>query len=437
MHSRRKYFNAGGYLTLAIALTPVVLWLIAMPMPWDTAKNIVENFGKLAGLAGMALFAWAVILSARFKIYNRMFHGLDNTYRAHHNIGLAAFILLLIHPVLITFRYFLSSPTSAYEFLKPSLASPFRALGSIALFLMVLSILVTLYVNVKYEIFILVQRALGLVLFIGAVHAVFVGNSDLGPTSIGILSLQVYFVVLIGAAAAVYIYRSIFHKNFSKFYNYKVENIKKMGDIYDLELVTSEAPMQYKPGQFAFIKVDTTGLLSQSHPFSMSSRPGTNKISFGIKNLGDYTLALGDIKTGSTIKVDGPYGTFSNTIVDKPRQIWIAGGIGITPFLSMASALESGQQVDLYYSTKSSEEAVYIKELQDISSKNKNLKLIQFVQNKSGYLTADAIFKLSKDIDEANFMICGPPAMMSSLRKQLRARGIENKNINTEEFNFS
>ncbi len=107
MNSRRKYFNPGGYLTVIIALTPVILWLIAMPLDWDGAQNIFQSLGKLAGLAGMALFAWAVILSARFKIYNRMFHGLDNTYRAHHNIGSIAFILLLLHPLFLTIRYFL------------------------------------------------------------------------------------------------------------------------------------------------------------------------------------------------------------------------------------------------------------------------------------------------------------------------------------------
>ena len=437
MHSRRKYFNLGGLLTLIIAITPIVLWLIAMPMTWDSTKNIFENLGKLAGLAGMALFAWAVILSARFKIYNRMFHGLDNTYRAHHNIGLAAFMLLLIHPILITYRYFLSSPASAYEFLKPSPSSPFRALGSIALFLMILGIGVTLYINVKYEKFILVQRALGLVLFIGAVHAVFVGNSDLGVYGMGILSLQAYFALLIGIAAIIYVYRSIFHGNFSKFYNYKIESIKQMGDVYELELSTDEQPMPYKPGQFAFIKLDTNGLLSQSHPFSMSSKPGSNKLSFGIKNLGDYTLALGDAQKGSLVKVDGPYGTFSNIIVNNPRQIWVAGGIGITPFLAMAKSIGDSQKIDLYYSAKSLKEAVYLDELRSIASKNSNFKVIPFLEDRDGFITADIIFKNSPDLQDANFMICGPATMMMALRMQIKSKGIANKNINTEEFNFS
>ncbi len=427
----------GGVVTVLIAFTPILLWLIAKPMPWDSLKNISENLGKLAGLAGMALFAWAVILSARFKIYNRMFHGLDNTYKAHHNIGSWAFILLLIHPVLITFRYFLSSPASAYEFIKPSLASPFRAVGSIALFGMVVCFVFTMYISIKHEKFVLVQRILGFILFIGAIHAVFVGNSDLGFTPIGIVTLQIYLGVLIGLAAFVYIYRSIFHGNFAKYDIYKLDKIKKINDNYELILTPQGEPMKYLPGQFAFIKLEADGILGQSHPFSMSSDPAGKELIFGIKVLGDYTRALEDVQPGTLVKVDGPYGTFSNKIVKNKRQVWIAGGIGITPFMAMAKALDSSQDVDLYYSAKNHKEAIYMEELSRLSKTKKNLRIIPFMEDEKGFVNAELIFEMSKELDDANFMICGPMMMMKSLRSQLRDKGVANKNINTEEFNFS
>jgi predicted ferric reductase len=434
---RNKYTNFGWLITIIIAVVPIALWLVARPMPWDSLKNISENLGKLAGLAGMALFAWAVILSARLKIYNKLFLGLDNTYRAHHTIGAWAFILLLIHPVLITFRYFLSSPISAYEFIKPSLASPFRALGSIVLFGMVICLLFTMYIRIKHEKFVLVQRILGFLLFIGAIHAVMVGNSDLGFTAIGIRSLQIYMFVLVALAAVVYVYRSIFHGNFAKYNIYKIDKINKSGENYELVLSPQGEPIKYLPGQFSFIKLEAEGILGQTHPFSMSSDPSKDKLSFGIKVLGDYTKELADAKVGTIVKVDGPYGTFSNKILKNPRQIWIAGGIGITPFVSMAKALGKDQKVDLYYSAKDSKQAVFMKDLESIANTKPNLKLIPFMEDKKGYITADTIYEKSKDIEGANFMICGPIMMMQSLRSQLRSKGVPNKNINTEEFNLS
>lgn len=434
-YMRNRYTNLGWLVSILVALTPIALWMIAMPTTWDGAKNTFENIGRLAGLAGMALFAWNVILSARLKIYNKLFLGLDNTYRAHHIIGSTAFILLLIHPVMIAYRYFLSSPASAYEFIKPSLASPFRLIGTIALGLMMLLMIITLYINVKYEWFVMTQRLLGLVLFIGGVHAIFVGGSSLRG---GVLSLTIYFGLLLALAALVYIYRSLFHGSFHKYYDYRIEKIVQRGSgIYDLILSPASKQMQFKPGQFAFLKIEADGLLGQVHPFSMSSTVSDKFLTFGIKNLGDYTTELGKITGPLKVKVDGPYGTFSNTIVKNQRQIWIAGGIGITPFLAMAKQLGEGQQVDLYYSVKSPNEAVYSSELHRISKSNKNLRVIDYDTEKLGLITADYVFEHSKNLGDANFMICGPGPMMWSLKSQLKKKGIKKRNINTEEFNLA
>ena len=433
---RNKYTNLGWLMTIVIGSVPAVLWLIAMPTQWNTTKNVFENLGKLAGLTGMALFAWNVILSARFKVYNKLFMGLDNTYRAHHIIGSLSFILLLIHPVLITYRYFLSSPISAFEFLKPSFESPFRFLGSLTLAGMILAMFVTIYLSVKYELFIKAQITLGFLLFIGAIHAVFVGASDLGLKG-GVLTLQLYFAVLILLAAIVYFYRSVFHGNFSKFLSYEVTNLRKSGDIYEISLSPIAGTMKYLPGQFAFIKADAPGLMGQSHPFSLSSSPDEKTISFGIKSLGDYTKLLEDVKKGQQFKIDGPYGTFSNKIVNNSRQIWIAGGIGVTPFVAMAKALDDSQTVDLYYSTKNDSECVYRPELEEISKQKSNFNLILFNAEKQGFLTLDIITNKSQNLENANFMICGPQAMMDSFKSQLKTAGVKKKNINTEEFNLS
>lgn len=433
---RNRYINSGWVLTLIVALIPALLWLILVPDSWNSSKTTLENLGNLAGIIGLALFAWNVVLSARFKIYNRLFRGLDNTYRAHHVIGAWAFILLLIHPVLITLRYFLISPISAYEFIKPSLGSPFRLVGSVALGLLFVLMIVTLYLKVKYEWFIIAQRLLGFVLFIGATHAIFVGGSSLNPNG-GKLALQIYFGILILMGAFIYLYRSIFHGNFSRFYDYRLTSKKISGDIYELTLSPVSEEMFFKPGQYSFIKTTGAGILSQSHPFSMSSDPNDHELKFGIKVLGDYTEALKGVAAATVFKIDGPYGTFSNKIVRNHRQVWIAGGIGVTPFMSMSKDLDKYQQVDLFYSTISPSEAFYLKELRSIASKKPNLRLHYINSEKDGFITVDMVFSKCKDLENANFMICGPAAMMTAIKKQLRIKGVKRRNINTEEFNLA
>ncbi|MBI2798375.1 hypothetical protein HYX70_03740 [Candidatus Saccharibacteria bacterium] len=429
---RNRFTNLGWLATFVVAAIPILIWLIAQPTQWENTGQIIRNLGRLAGLGGLALFAWAVVLSARLKILGRLFMGLDNTYRAHHIIGCLALILLLIHPILLTTRYLLSSPISAYEFIKPSFASPLRLLGEVTLATFMSLMIIVLYINITQKRLIMVMRLLGALVFLGGIHAIFVGGSDISSLPL----LQAYILTLLGLAAAVYIYRSLFHKSFSKFYDYTVDSIVHKGDIIELHLQSQSPIVKRLPGQFAFFKAEAKGLLGESHPFTMSSGPA-QALRFSIKQVGDFTKNLSTLKLGQNVKIDAPYGTFSNQIVTNKRQVWVAGGIGLTPFLSMTASLNNDQQVDLYYSTKKKTEAVYLDELQKAAKDHKNLRLIPWATDRAGFLTAEAIFKQSKNLDNAAFMVCGPPPMMKVLRAQLKTKGIANKNIHTEEFSLT
>ncbi len=429
---RNRFTNIGWLVTTIVAITPVLLWLLTQPTQWQTNKLVIENLGKLAGLAGLSLFAWNVILSSRLKIFDKLFMGLDNMYRAHHLIGSTAFIFLLIHPILLTTRYLLTSPISAYEFLKPSIAAPFKILGTLTLGTMMILIIITLYINVKHEWFVMTQRLLGAILFLGGIHAIFVGGSDIRD----LVWLQIYIIGLLALAAVVYVYRSLFHGNFSKYFDYAVDSMVQKNEVLEVYLKPKTTAPKFLPGQFAFVKIESNGVLGQSHPFTISSSPKQGYLRFSIKCLGDYTAEIVNVKKGQTVKIDAPYGSFSNKVVLNNRQVWVAGGIGVTPFLAMSADLDGNQRVDMYYSVKDSKEAVYANELQKIANTNKNFRLNIVYTSKDGFLTADGIFEHSDALDVAAFLVCGPPSMMKSLRTQLRLKGVANKNIHTEEFSL-
>ncbi len=429
---RNRFTNLGWLVTIVIAVIPVVICLAYQTVPITNDKTLLENLGKLTGLAGFALFTWSVILSARLKVFGRFFMGLDNMYRAHHIIACLGLVLILFHPMLLTSRYLLGSLISAYEFVKPSFESPFRFLGEFTLAWFMLLMLMVLFLKLQQKRFVLIMRIMGALVFLGFIHAYFVGGSDIGS----ILPLQIYMFGLVGLAAFVYVYRSIFHGNFQKFHEYSVGNIVHKGDIIELHLSAQQDSIDYLPGQFAFFKPEAKGVLGESHPFTISQAPDKNQLRFSIKQQGDFTNALSEIKPGQKVKIDAPYGSFSNHVVTAKRQVWVAGGIGVTPFLAMASALDGSQQVDLYYSLKNKSEAVYLDELQKDASKVKGLKVIPHFADQAGFLTAEVIFNQSAELKNAAFLICGPPAMMKALRSQLRSHGVPNKNIHTEEFSL-
>ncbi len=153
-----------------------------------------------------------------------------------------------------------------------------------------------------------------------------------------------------------------------------------------------------------------------------------------IKGLGDYTTDIVDkLKVGDQAKVEGPYGQFTNRHISKNKQVWIAGGIGITPFLSLSRDIK-GQKVKLLWSVGNTDVKVVKSELESVDSKKSNFNFEIWVPEDKGYINADSL-----GVDNFNqyaYLICGPDGLKKSIIKQLKLKGVKNKDIYDEEFRF-
>jgi ferredoxin-NADP reductase len=119
--------------------------------------------------------------------------------------------------------------------------------------------------------------------------------------------------------------------------------------------------------------------------------------------------------------------------------VWISGGIGLTPFLSMARSLgdEDDVRIDLYYAVENEEETYFLDEFEAIAERHKSMRVFPVIREKVGFLTADFIEETSGELQSRDFLICGPPAMIVNLRSQLIARGVPEQQIHSEEFGFA
>jgi predicted ferric reductase len=271
--------------------------------------------------------------------------------------------------------------------------------------------------------------------FVFAVAHVFFIASDIS-TNFG---LKIYILALAAAALLSRLYRIIWRHSLTDKYNYAVVAVRTVGpSAVEIELVPKEKKMPYVAGQFSFFEFRDPGIGREEHPFSLASSPADENIKIVVKALGDYTDKLKNLPPGTDVIIEGPYGEFNFRNFAGKEQIWIAGGIGITPFLGMARDLASGPdyKITLYYCAKTDEEMMYFDELKEISEKSGGFKVIGFCQNRDGYISADAIRATSGDFLSKDILLCGPPAMMAILRKQFVASGVPNKNIHSEEFEF-
>lgn len=434
MDTNNKILSKSGFWILRITcILPAIFWALQMPISprFSNLTSATYSLGGIFGLVGMAMFAMTLILSARLKIFEKFFNGMNEVYSAHHNLGAMAFCLLLFHPILLLYSYLVISFSSAFEFLMPSANNIAQNYGTIGLFLMILPLLVTFYIKLKYHVWKIAHKFLGVAFVFGFMHTFLIG-SDIAINPF----LKYYLFILSVTAIIAHVYRTILGKYLVHKYEYKVKSIVRQHDnIWELKFKPTGEKMNYKAGQFIFLKIQNPNLSKETHPFSISSATG-DSLKIAIKELGDYTKKIGSVKVGDKAEMEGPYGTFSFENFGK-NQVWVAGGVGITPFLSMLRTLNkinADFNIDLYYSVKDEKKLAFKEEIEKISGKN--IKFHFWVSSKDGFIDADSINKKTLNLKDRDILICGPSIMMSSLNKQLLQIGIKKSNIHIEDFKF-
>lgn len=447
----------GWPLLLLLSFVPLIIWMVT---PYSFDKRFLREgsfnysltmqaLGQALGLVGMAMFALNLVLGARLRWFESIFGGMNKVYIVHHILGGLSFILLLLHPLFLVAQYlgsgaigmknsFTTYVVNPHCFANFGLTNPECSYvwGVVALGLMILFLVLTFFVKLPYHIWKWTHKFLGLAFFFGALHVLFI-PSDV--TSVTVLKYYMYFLVVIGFAAILY--RTVLGAFFVPTREYVVDEIKQVNStIVEILMHAKDGkPMKYAPGQFIFIGFPDNKGLEEVHPFSLSSAPISDGLSIGVKGLGDYTNHLNELKVGARAVIEGPFGRTSYVYYPQKEQIWVAGGIGITPFLGMARSLSplNGYNVDLYYSAATPEDAAFDAELRAIAAANPNFHFIPWYGKEKGFLSADAINIESKNLLGKEIFICGPPPMMKSLKMQFGKWKVPVNCVHSEEFSMS
>lgn len=455
--SFRPEHLVGWGVTIALCLIPVYLW--ARLHPFSTVHGYIPtmlNLGRITGLVGTVMYALNLLYATRLKFLEFWFGGLNRVYIAHHMLGGLALIMLSFHPLFLALRYVTTSMKQAALMLVPNGLFPLDALfktsaeyhevvlqqwaimlGVISFWGMVALLLVTFFIKLPYRLWLFTHKFLGVAFIIAGLHILFI-SSDTSKDP----AMKWYMLATVVVGVAAFVYKSLVGNIVIRKFTYKVSSVQVVADGVVQVLMTPIAEtMRYKPGQFVFVRFRNGGphISTEWHPFSISSAPSELGLELSIKALGDYTNILSSLQVGATADVEGAYGRFSYTNYNSKDQVWIGGGIGVTPFLSMIKDLPpEGCRVDLYYAVKTATEIIDKEKLTQESHARQNVRVIPFIgDQQQGHLTADFIEQYSAPLKGKDFYICGPPAMMQSIRKQLRAKGIPATSIHSEEFGMS
>jgi predicted ferric reductase len=427
--------DLGWVLVAALSLLPIVFWLTALPLRarFQDFATTLHSLANIAALVGTAGFATNLLLGARLGVVVRLLGGLDRLYRVHRVVGCGAVILLLSHALLLAFSTAVESGGgSAIELFLPSAGWPIFA-GVIALFVMIMAIVLTLLVRMKHETFVYVQRSFGLVFILASFHVFWVEGTKAYSHA-----LTLYMGALSALGIMAFVYRSILGRYLIRTWDYRVTEVNRLDhSVAEIVLVPRAKPMPFESGQFVFLSIVHGSVGREPHPFSIASSLNEANVKIVVKALGDYTTDLVKLELPASAKVEGPYGRFSYRRVANLDQIWIAGGIGVTPFLSMARSLDANaHRIDFYYCMQDSNQAHFLNELFEISDHHLNFRVIPIRTASHGHLTAEDIRRVTPELPTKDFLICGPPVMIKNLKTQLLELGVPTEQIHYEDFSF-
>ena len=449
----------GPLLLAALCAVPVVLWLssVSLDERFRGTYASLTSVAVLLAVAGTTAFALNFVLGARLRVVEALFGGLERMYRAHRLNGELAFALLLGHVVLVLAGRWTISPDAALRLLGPGAGWTVFA-GVLAFAATTVALVLTLFARLGHEIFVYVQRAFGVAFLVASYH-VFTTGGTVGQST----ALTAYLAAVSTLGVAAFLYRSVLGNVLVRRRRYRVVAVNRL-DEFVTEIVMEPVgePLAYRPGQFVFVSFRSLGLSAalrpfelslqrqvfairageiadQFHPFSITSAPGEPALRITVKAVGDYTRALRRLEAGAEAVVEGPYGSFTPESFPNRRQIWAAGGIGVTPFLGMARSLrpEDGVSVDFYYCVERAEEAHFLPELETIASGREDFRVTLVARDPDGLLTARRLAEEHPDLAAADVLVCGPPGMIESLRAQLAAEGLSPERFHAEEFSFA
>ena len=383
-----------------------------------TWKNPYRILGEVFSSWVVTVFAFNFLMATRAKWVENIFGELDKMYFIHRRSGTIAVVLMIAHVFIVpkTIDFHIGIP-----------------LGAAAFFLILFGVLLAALPMFKrktpYHKWINVHKLMGLFYVIAIAHAIAVESLIM---ELPITRIYVFGMAFIGIAA--WVYRAFLFNIFNKKLEYNIADVKDLGhQITEIILKPVKKDLHYLAGQFAFFNFPSISKQEQ-HPFTLSSHPYDNTLRITVKGLGDYTNGLSQkLKAGDTASVEGAYGRFSSSYIKESDQIWIAGGIGITPFLSLVKDMHPNK-VHLYWCVNKKEEAVYADELQTVATKNPNFNFTIWSSDKSGYLTADQLN--TDNYKNKGYLICGPKALKESMIKGLRQKGVRRDDIYDEEFAF-
>lgn len=427
----------------AVLLAPVLLC-----MRTADGSSVLSELSVGMGILATSVLVCAVVLPSRLRSLTRTF-GIEGVLAMHRFIGVLAAALVFAHLALVI----AADPGNVSLldiFNAPARAKAATGATAGLVGLIVLSVL-RRKLRHRYEVWRWVHLTLAAsVLLLTALHIYWLNHLVRDPV------LRGCFVVLAAGVLAVVAYRWMWRPVFGARRQYVVREVRPESPTVSTLVIEprTDGPrqgrrtLQFAPGQFAWLRLEPS-LRAEEHPFTIASSAHVGMwTEFTVRHTGDFTSALRTLPPGSPVWVDGPHGSFSVDLKRTTGLVLIAGGVGITPMMSMLRTLahrRDRRPHRLVVVARTMDDLLFRAELEQLSERL-DLTVVELLRHPPpGWTGATGA------VDEAlltsvlpgpfrrnqlDYFICGPPAMVMDVLAELDALEIPHPRIHTEQFDM-
>lgn len=425
-------------LVWALALIPLAFFLAGLNAgDFASVPALLNMLGRLTGVLGLALLLLAAALSARVPGFDQPFGGLTSLWNTHHLLGAGALLLLLAHPILLALAAARFGQSVAVTTLFPPLSDLATWAGWLALVLMMIFLAPSFafFGHPNYERWKRIHALAGPAAILALAHTFMLSRTM--PASLDIVVWVLFALLGVGAL----VWRFVFSRRIGRLTHTVIGIQRVANNVVELTLKPRRRRLTYAAGNFVYMTPNDPDLAAghgEEHPYTLSSSPLEPNLRIAIKDLGDASRAIQNIGMDSKVTIEGPYGRFFPVVdqIEKP-ELWIAGGIGITPFLARLrhlKALDQGGDVHLIYCVQDHARALYAEELQELVAAIPGSRLTMHYFYREGPITADFMRTHCPDFDQRQAYICGPTPLNRAVQSHLRGAGVALSAIHTEEF---
>lgn len=418
--------------SLGLAWIGPVALLTATFVGWFAFEDAVGDednvaFALFIGSVSILFMAWSNLLSTRVRFLEPFFGGLDRMYRWHRWFGALSVATMWYHIQTI-------DDVKGIAGASKSVADTAEDLAGTAETMLYILIVVSLVRWIPYRWWRQSHKLLIAPYALSAWHfhtatKPYANSDPWGRWFQGLMLLGV----------ASWVYRVLWRDGVRRGLRYRIENVSDSGPITTIEMTPVGRPIRHRAGQFVFLRIGK-GTVSEPHPFTIASRPGEPVLRVHIKRLGDWSDQLSDrVRVGEQVKVEGPHGRLPVwPRADDPERpiVWIAGGVGITPFIGAAQRRPGGHAIPhLFYAVRSREEAAGLDVLR-AAHENGKIHLHLHVSSEGGRLCGDDVTSVfpAGSLTGSHVVMCGPDSMVTDMTNTVRSLGA--RHVHVEGFDI-